>query len=151
MPALLQLSVPSSPTASHRHPIPHTFLCHPSHLSPAPLYSTHLLLHRIRHRLAAFEMHKGRCPITTVKFNPMGNMLFYAMSYDWSKGAEHNDPKVALIIDMSVGIPQYTVYCHVFIAIYSILLCNHRNSLHKCSKINVLLTEIYCQLFLDFL
>jgi hypothetical protein len=39
-------------------------------------------------------MHKGRCPITTVKFNPMGNMLFYAMSYDWSKGAEHNDPKV---------------------------------------------------------
>ena len=52
------------------------------------------LLYRLRHRLAAFEAHKGRCPITMVKFNPQGNMLFYAMSYDWCKGAEHNDPKV---------------------------------------------------------
>ena len=49
-----------------------------------------------RHRLAAFEAHKGRCPITMVKFNPLGNMMFYAMSYDWCKGAEHNDPKVII-------------------------------------------------------
>lgn len=48
----------------------------------------------IRHRLAFFEAHKNRCPITMVKFNPMGNMMFYAMSYDWCKGVEFNDPKV---------------------------------------------------------
>jgi hypothetical protein len=35
-----------------------------------------------------------------VKFNPMGNMLFYSMSYDWCKGAEHNDPKVRVTIGL---------------------------------------------------
>jgi hypothetical protein len=51
----------------------------------------------IRHRLAFFEAHKNRCPITMVKFNPMGNMMFYAMSYDWCKGVEFNDPKVRTV------------------------------------------------------
>jgi mRNA export factor len=47
-----------------------------------------------RNRLSLFEAHKGRCPITSVKFSPMGNLLFYALSYDWSKGAEHNNPQM---------------------------------------------------------
>lgn len=71
-----------------------------------------------RHRLAHFENFKRQCPITDVKFSPMvrvspwscqsrdtltyshslflslqGNLLFYSMSYDWSRGAENNDPK----------------------------------------------------------
>ena len=45
----------------------------------------------VRHRLSIFEAHKLRCPITAFKFSPMGNMCFYALSYDWSKGAEHNN------------------------------------------------------------
>lgn len=45
-----------------------------------------------RHRLGQFELHKRRCPITAVKFNPMGNLMFYSLSYDWSKGASFNDP-----------------------------------------------------------
>jgi mRNA export factor len=44
-----------------------------------------------RHRLSIFEMHKRRCPVTCAKFSPMGDMMFYALSYDWSKGAEHNN------------------------------------------------------------
>jgi mRNA export factor len=47
-----------------------------------------------RHRLAAFEKDKLRCPITVAKFNPMGNMMLYALSYDWSKGAEQNNPQL---------------------------------------------------------
>ena len=47
-----------------------------------------------RHRLASFEKDKGKCPISVVKFNPMGNMMLYALSYDWSKGVEHNNPQV---------------------------------------------------------
>lgn len=38
-------------------------------------------------RLGAYELHKGKSPITCGKFTPSGNMLFYALSYDWSKGA----------------------------------------------------------------
>ena len=45
-----------------------------------------------RQRLSLFELHKKRCPITCAKFSPMGNMLFYSLSYDWSKGAENNSP-----------------------------------------------------------
>ena len=45
-----------------------------------------------RTRLALFELHKNRCPITQVKFSPNGNSFFYALSYDWSKGAENNNP-----------------------------------------------------------
>jgi mRNA export factor len=47
-----------------------------------------------RHRLAAFEKDKGRCPITVAKFNPMGNCFFYGLSYDWSKGAENNNQQL---------------------------------------------------------
>ena len=60
------------------------------------------LLFLVRHRLAYFEAHKGRCPITMVKFNPMGNMMFYAMSYDWCKGVEFNDPKVWMCVCVCV-------------------------------------------------
>lgn len=44
-----------------------------------------------RHRLQTFELHKKRCPITALKFNPMGNLLVYSLSYDWSKGSENNN------------------------------------------------------------
>lgn len=44
-----------------------------------------------RHRLRALEKHKGRCPITSICYSPNGSMLFYAMSYDWSRGAENNN------------------------------------------------------------
>lgn len=43
-----------------------------------------------RHRLAQFDLHKRKVPITAVKFSPRGDVMFYALSYDWSKGAEHN-------------------------------------------------------------
>ena len=68
------------------------FLTHRVHHS----ISIYSFVH-IRHRLAFFEAHKNRCPITMVKFNPMGNMMFYAMSYDWCKGVEFNDPKVRTV------------------------------------------------------
>jgi mRNA export factor len=44
-------------------------------------------------RLAAFESFKKLCPITACKFSPRGDMFFYALSYDWSKGYSGNtDP-----------------------------------------------------------
>lgn len=45
-----------------------------------------------RSRLSGFEAYSKKCPITSVKFSPMGNSLFYAMSYDWSKGADYHNP-----------------------------------------------------------
>ena len=54
----------------------------------------------MKHRLAIFEKFKKKevngvqMPITSVKFNPMGNLMFYSLSYDWSKGAEHNNPNI---------------------------------------------------------
>lgn len=45
-----------------------------------------------RSRLSGFEAYSKKCPITSVKFSPMGNALFYAMSYDWSKGADFHNP-----------------------------------------------------------
>jgi mRNA export factor len=45
-----------------------------------------------RTKLKAFENHKGKCPISAISFAPRGNIMFYAASYDWSKGAEHNSP-----------------------------------------------------------
>jgi mRNA export factor len=47
-----------------------------------------------RHRLQTFEKHKKRCPINALKFNPMGNLLVYSLSYDWSKGPEFNSPEM---------------------------------------------------------
>ena len=44
-----------------------------------------------------------------VKFNPMGNMMFYAMSYDWCKGVEFNDPKVCMC--MCVCVCVYICVC----------------------------------------
>ena len=44
-----------------------------------------------RARLHNFDAHYKRCPITAVKFSPMGSQLFYAISYDWSKGSEFNN------------------------------------------------------------
>ena len=31
-------------------------------------------------------------PISALTFSPMGNVLAYATSYDWSRGAEYNNP-----------------------------------------------------------
>lgn len=45
-----------------------------------------------RSRLSGLEAYSKKCPISSVKFSPMGNSLFYAMSYDWSKGAEFHNP-----------------------------------------------------------
>ena len=33
-------------------------------------------------------------PITATRFNPKGNLFAYAVSYDWSKGHEHNNPNI---------------------------------------------------------
>ncbi len=44
-----------------------------------------------KHRLKALEKHKNRCPVSALCFAPRGNVLFYALSYDWSKGAENNN------------------------------------------------------------
>lgn len=70
-----------------------------------------------RHRLSHLEQFKRQCPITDVKFNAavrwiivlilflimfilQGNWMFYSMSYDWSRGAENNDPKVGWNIEV---------------------------------------------------
>mmetsp|Transcript_20985 Transcript_20985/g.30075 ORF Transcript_20985/g.30075 Transcript_20985/m.30075 type:complete len:366 (-) Transcript_20985:144-1241(-) len=46
-----------------------------------------------RYKLSNFDQFKRVCPITDVKFNEMGNYLFYSLSYDWSRGAENNEAK----------------------------------------------------------
>jgi hypothetical protein len=38
-------------------------------------------------------MFKRQSSIADAKFSPMGNLLAYAVCYDWSKGAEGNDMK----------------------------------------------------------
>lgn len=45
-----------------------------------------------RHRLRSYERFKGQSQITCAQFSPSGNLLAYALSYDWSMGAEHNRP-----------------------------------------------------------
>ena len=35
---------------------------------------------------------KDKCAIIDAKFSPNGKLLFYAGGYDWSRGAENNDP-----------------------------------------------------------
>lgn len=47
-----------------------------------------------KHKLATLDMYKRACPGTDIKFSPNGQMLFYALSYDWSRGATGNDPKL---------------------------------------------------------
>lgn len=44
-----------------------------------------------KQRLGSYELYKSKFPITCAKFNAAGNMLFYSLSYDWSKGANGND------------------------------------------------------------
>jgi len=44
-----------------------------------------------KQRLGNYELYKTKYPITCAKFNAAGNMLFYSLSYDWSKGANGND------------------------------------------------------------
>jgi mRNA export factor len=44
-----------------------------------------------RYKLANLELLKKKCPINEVTFNPQGSLLLYSASYDWSRGAEHND------------------------------------------------------------
>lgn len=48
-----------------------------------------------RNRLRALEKFKGKCPVTCTTFSSRGDLLFYAMSYDWSKGAENNNTSVS--------------------------------------------------------
>lgn len=43
-----------------------------------------------RHRLRSYERFKGQSQITCSSFSPTGNLFVYALSYDWSMGAEHN-------------------------------------------------------------
>eukprot|EP00931_Biecheleriopsis_adriatica_P039036 TRINITY_DN22318_c0_g1_i2.p1 TRINITY_DN22318_c0_g1~~TRINITY_DN22318_c0_g1_i2.p1 ORF type:complete len:152 (-),score=18.23 TRINITY_DN22318_c0_g1_i2:72-527(-) len=45
-----------------------------------------------RQRLKAFN--SCNYPITAGKFNAPGDMYAYAVSYDWSKGHEHNHPSL---------------------------------------------------------
>lgn len=46
-----------------------------------------------RTKLKSFEAHKNKCPISAIAFAPKGNIMFYAASYDWSKGADGNGPQ----------------------------------------------------------
>lgn len=43
-----------------------------------------------RQRLKSFERFRDKSQITCGRFSPSGNLFVYALSYDWSMGAEHN-------------------------------------------------------------
>lgn len=45
----------------------------------------------VKQRIGNYEQFKKQCPITCAKFTPMGDMMFYALSYDWSKGVSGNN------------------------------------------------------------
>eukprot|EP01041_Mallomonas_annulata_P013008 gene13008-27450_t len=45
-----------------------------------------------RHRLRGLDRFKGVSPVSCAIFNSQGTNLFYALSYDWSKGADYNNP-----------------------------------------------------------
>lgn len=45
-----------------------------------------------RHRLRSYERFKGQSQISCSQFSPTGNLFVYALSYDWSMGAENNKP-----------------------------------------------------------
>lgn len=45
-----------------------------------------------KNRLKSFDRFRGVCPISCCTFNAQGTLLFYAVSYDWSRGVEHNNP-----------------------------------------------------------
>mmetsp|Transcript_26368 Transcript_26368/g.26615 ORF Transcript_26368/g.26615 Transcript_26368/m.26615 type:complete len:373 (+) Transcript_26368:50-1168(+) len=45
-----------------------------------------------RHRLRSLDRFRNTCPISCALFNTQGTLLFYAVSYDWSKGVEGNNP-----------------------------------------------------------
>lgn len=40
----------------------------------------------VKLRINMYEQYKLKSPITCAKFTPIGDMMFYALSYDWSKG-----------------------------------------------------------------
>lgn len=48
-----------------------------------------------RHRLGMYDRFKvgqaEHLPVTSCKFSPRGDLLFYALSYDWSMGAKPCD------------------------------------------------------------
>ena len=48
-----------------------------------------------KHRLGTFEKYKKQQSISAIKFNSGGNLMAYALSYDWSKGSSGN-PNAAL-------------------------------------------------------
>lgn len=45
-------------------------------------------------KIKAFERFKLTCPVSAISMAPKGNFIFYALSYDWSKGAENNNTSV---------------------------------------------------------
>ena len=45
----------------------------------------------VKHRLKSLDRFKNVAPISCATFNAQGTLLFYAVSYDWSKGVEHNN------------------------------------------------------------
>mmetsp|Transcript_22637 Transcript_22637/g.20562 ORF Transcript_22637/g.20562 Transcript_22637/m.20562 type:complete len:359 (+) Transcript_22637:14-1090(+) len=45
----------------------------------------------IKQRLGNYESYKFKSPITCAKFAPYGDMMFYSLSYDWSKGVSSNN------------------------------------------------------------
>jgi mRNA export factor len=44
-----------------------------------------------KQRLHSLEKFKNQNSISAVTYNPMGTLLFYSVSYDWSRGAEGNN------------------------------------------------------------
>eukprot|EP01031_Cornospumella_fuschlensis_P024244 gene24244-29316_t len=47
-----------------------------------------------RHRVSYFDRFVKQNSVSDAKFAPSGNLLVYALSYDWSRGVEGNDSKL---------------------------------------------------------
>jgi mRNA export factor len=46
-----------------------------------------------KQKILSYEMYKLKAPITCAKFSPIGDMMFYSLSYDWHKGYSGNSPQ----------------------------------------------------------
>lgn len=60
----------------------------------------------VRHRLTSLENFKRQAPIVDAKFSAMGHLMAYAVSYDWSRGAEGYDPKLGHNVFIHVIKPE---------------------------------------------
>ncbi len=60
-----------------------------------------------RNRLSTFEKFKAeKCPVSAIAFAPNAKLFFYAIGYDWSRGADFYDQNKANPAF------QPRIYCH---------------------------------------